>query len=86
MPANLIVDCGELSGRVHPHRKSGRADRERVLNFDNQSFTQSGDDEQSVSSWIRRAVDHELQTAEQYPRRRRTARPNAASNTKTSRT
>ena len=86
MPANLIVDCGELSGRVHPHRKSGRADRGRVLNFDNQSFTQSGDDDQSVSSWIRRAVDHELQTAEQSPQRRRTTRPNAASNAKTSRT
>lgn len=42
-------------------------------------------DDRSVSSWIRRAVDHELQTANGSPRRRRTARPNDASNSKTTR-
>jgi hypothetical protein len=43
-------------------------------------------DDRSVSSWIRRAVDHELQTTEPSSRRRRTARPNDASNAKTTRT
>jgi hypothetical protein len=43
-------------------------------------------DDRSVSSWIRRAVDHELQTADQTPQRRRTARQNATSNAKRTRT
>jgi hypothetical protein len=43
-------------------------------------------DDRSVSSWIRRAVDHELQTSEPPPRRRRRARPKAASNADTART
>jgi hypothetical protein len=42
-------------------------------------------DDRSVSSWIRRAVDHELQSAERAPRQRRTARPNDAPNAKTTR-
>jgi predicted transcriptional regulator len=37
-------------------------------------------DDRSVSSWIRRAVDHEVQTAEQSSGRLRTARSNNTSN------